>query len=144
MFYQIAVTSRRDLGLAPDPRIGFEMAMLRMLAFQPADAAPNATTRDQIGTPRRGAGGGKKAPPPPDRVAPKQVAVAELASPEDLRDWPGFVPGLGLEGAARQLADNSALESSSPFDLRLSLERRNEHLLTEKLICILFLANRRC
>jgi DNA polymerase-3 subunit gamma/tau len=26
LFYQIAVTSRRDLGLAPDPRIGFEMA----------------------------------------------------------------------------------------------------------------------
>jgi len=35
LFYQIAVTSRRDLELAPDPRIGFEMALLRMLAFCP-------------------------------------------------------------------------------------------------------------
>ena len=48
-------------------------------------------------------------------------------------DWPGFVAGLALDGAARQLAENSGMESSSPFDLRLSLERRNEHLLTDKL-----------
>ncbi len=41
--------------------------------------------------------------------------------------------GLDLDGAARQLAENSALESSSPFDLRLSIQRSNEHLLTDKL-----------
>ena len=34
--YQIAITAARDLPLAPDPRCGFEMAMLRLLAFQPA------------------------------------------------------------------------------------------------------------
>ena len=33
--YQIAITAARDLPLAPDPRCGFEMAMLRLLAFQP-------------------------------------------------------------------------------------------------------------
>lgn len=35
LLYQIALLSRRDLSLAPDPRIGFEMALLRMLALQP-------------------------------------------------------------------------------------------------------------
>lgn len=40
LFYQIALLGRRDLPLAPEPRIGFEMALLRMLAFQPvADSA---------------------------------------------------------------------------------------------------------
>lgn len=38
--YQIGVTGRKDLALAPDPRQGFEMLMLRMLAFRPAPAAP--------------------------------------------------------------------------------------------------------
>ena len=38
LFYQIAITGRRDLGLAPDPRTGLEMTLLRMLAFKPADA----------------------------------------------------------------------------------------------------------
>ena len=36
LFYQIALNGKRDIGLAPDPRAGFEMVMLRMLAFRPA------------------------------------------------------------------------------------------------------------
>jgi DNA polymerase-3 subunit gamma/tau len=39
LFYQIALIGRRDLALSPDARQGFEMVMLRMLAFRPADAA---------------------------------------------------------------------------------------------------------
>jgi DNA polymerase-3 subunit gamma/tau len=49
LYYQIAITGRRDLGLAPDPRTGLEMTLLRMLAFRPAQAgsggAVTATTR---------------------------------------------------------------------------------------------------
>ena len=37
LYYQIAITGRRDLGLAPDPRTGLEMTLLRMLAFKPAE-----------------------------------------------------------------------------------------------------------
>ncbi len=36
LYYQIAILGRRDLPLAPEPRSGFEMVMLRMLAFQPS------------------------------------------------------------------------------------------------------------
>jgi DNA polymerase-3 subunit gamma/tau len=39
--YQIALLGKRDLALAPSPRAGFEMTLLRMLAFQPVDAAPS-------------------------------------------------------------------------------------------------------
>ncbi|MDX2465159.1 MAG: DNA polymerase III subunit gamma/tau [Porticoccus sp.] len=35
LFYQIILLGRRDIPLAPEPRVGFEMVMLRMLAFQP-------------------------------------------------------------------------------------------------------------
>lgn len=34
LFYQIALTSRQDLYITPDTKSGFEMALLRMLAFQ--------------------------------------------------------------------------------------------------------------
>lgn len=37
--YQITIEAARDLPLAPDPRCGFEMAMLRLLAFQPRGTA---------------------------------------------------------------------------------------------------------
>ncbi len=39
LFYQMALNGRRDLPLAPDPRSGFEMVLLRMLAFIPAGVA---------------------------------------------------------------------------------------------------------
>ena len=35
LFYQTALLGRRDLPLAPDPRAGLEMVLLRMLAFKP-------------------------------------------------------------------------------------------------------------
>ncbi len=43
-YYQMGLIGRRDLPLAPDPRGGFEMVLLRMLAFRPADA-DNAPTQ---------------------------------------------------------------------------------------------------
>src|SRR6202789_242131 len=53
LYYQIALNGRRDLGMAPDPRIGFEMTLLRMLAFRPDSAAihGNADGRTAIAGP---------------------------------------------------------------------------------------------
>ncbi len=42
LYYQIAGQGRRELSQAPTPRIGFEMTLLRMLAFRPD---PGETTR---------------------------------------------------------------------------------------------------
>src|SRR6202789_2370267 len=53
LYYQIALNGRRDLGMAPDPRMGFEMTLLRMLAFRPDAAAihGNADGRTAIAGP---------------------------------------------------------------------------------------------
>jgi len=37
LFYQIVLRSHHDLAMSPDPQIGFEMALMRMLAFAPDD-----------------------------------------------------------------------------------------------------------
>ena len=51
LYYQIGLLGRRDLPFAPDPRIGVEMTLLRMLAFRPGSAdsgidlqTPNTTS----------------------------------------------------------------------------------------------------
>ncbi len=44
LFYQICLTGKRDLPLAPDSRTGFEMLMLRMLAFLPVPTAKTDTS----------------------------------------------------------------------------------------------------
>ena len=38
LFYQIAIKGKEDIHLAPSLLIGFEMIILRMLAFKPAEA----------------------------------------------------------------------------------------------------------
>lgn len=47
LFYQIALIGRRDLPLSPDARNGFEMIMLRMLAFRPAVVTANTVLQTQ-------------------------------------------------------------------------------------------------
>ncbi len=46
LFYQIAIKGRDELGLAPDPRTGLEMTLLRMLAFRPVSAEPDGSGSD--------------------------------------------------------------------------------------------------
>ncbi|HIE5095079.1 DNA polymerase III subunit gamma/tau [Stenotrophomonas maltophilia] len=61
LWYQMALNGRRDLPLAPSPRAGFEMAVLRMLAFRPAAAVPpvpKAVDGTLGGAPGAGAAGG--------------------------------------------------------------------------------------
>jgi len=50
VWYQIAVSGRRDLPYAPEPRLGFEMALLRMHALRLDDAPPSQSA----GTPGAG------------------------------------------------------------------------------------------
>ena len=38
LYYQLVTAARRELPLAPTPRAGFEMALLRLLAFRPLEA----------------------------------------------------------------------------------------------------------
>ncbi|HRO63305.1 DNA polymerase III subunit gamma/tau [Thermomonas sp.] len=64
LWYQMALNGRRDLGYAPSPRSGFEMALLRMLAFRPeaADRATPARTAASVSPAPAvgGAGGGRE------------------------------------------------------------------------------------
>ena len=50
LYYQIGLVGKKDLPLAPEPRSGFEMALLRMLAFRP-DGAPVSPKKLMVDTP---------------------------------------------------------------------------------------------
>jgi DNA polymerase-3 subunit gamma/tau len=45
LWYQIATTGRRDMAWSPNARIGLEMTLLRMLAFQPGGEASNGAVK---------------------------------------------------------------------------------------------------
>ncbi|MFV0278372.1 MAG: DNA polymerase III subunit gamma/tau [Parahaliea sp.] len=55
LYYQMAINGKRDLPLAADPRCGFEMILLRMLAFRPAVVVERSAGPGSA----EGAGGGQ-------------------------------------------------------------------------------------
>jgi DNA polymerase-3 subunit gamma/tau len=92
LYYQIALGGRRDLGVAPEPRAGFEMTLLRMLAFRPDSGIP--------------------AREPQARAAAAAAAPATGNSPSvrltsvDAGNWPAVVEAANLTGMVRQFALN--------------------------------------
>ena len=105
LYYQTAILGRRDLPFAPDPRTGFEMTLVRMLAFRPAGGAAVASPP---------AGGGARAPTStPAGALPSTVSAAIVrpaaAGPIDPVQWSRVIGDLDVTGAARQLATNCAL-----------------------------------
>jgi DNA polymerase-3 subunit gamma/tau len=121
LYYQIALGGRRDLAMAPEPRMGFEMTLLRMLAFRPdaasAHSDANATSRRR--TADLGAAAGRSG------AAPGAAAVSAAPVPStqggdtsgikapsvrltsfDANNWPAVVEAATLSGMVRQFALN--------------------------------------
>jgi DNA polymerase III subunit gamma/tau len=74
--YQILLHGRRDLPYAPDPRIGVEMTLLRMLAFRP-DPAP----REQMDTTVGATAGARTRPAAPSARVPAAVQASPPVPP---------------------------------------------------------------
>lgn len=47
LYYQIALIGQKDLALAPSPKVGFEMVLLRMLAFTPVETGQTDKVKPQ-------------------------------------------------------------------------------------------------
>jgi DNA polymerase-3 subunit gamma/tau len=148
LYYQIALAGRRDLSLAPDPRLGFEMTLLRMLAFRPdaaattSGAAPVAGRAMAASAPRPAAVPARTAAAPPPAVVP---ASAEAAPPPavvptniDAASWPRIVEGAGLSGMVRQFALNCVPASFERDVLTLRLDEvvdaRRSRAIEDKLL----------
>ena len=158
VWYQIAVLGRRDLPWAPDPRLGFEMTLLRMLAFRPDTAAPGSAAPPAAG------GRTQSAPPAAPTAGRAAAAAASPAAVESMRTpaaapitlpptaaaaparpiaaapravvsddpWTLRIEALGLDGMTRQLARHCAWMGETEGTVRLALETRTKHLLTEE------------
>jgi len=122
LYYQIALGGRRDMAMAPEPRIGFEMSLLRMLAFRPetahSSAAPSAA----------GAGRPPAAPPVAPPAAPAAAArVGHIPAIIDAGNWTAVVDAANLSGMVRQIALNCVPASFDGSLLRLSFDESAAH-----------------
>lgn len=102
LYYQLCISGRRDLALAPTPRAGFEMALLRLLAFGPAGEGGGNT------------GGGGANPAPRSGAAAAAAAVAAI-------------PAVRAQGAPEPAATPAVAaappQSAAPADTVMSAGR---------------------
>ena len=146
LFYQIGLIGRRDLPLAPSDRGGFEMVLLRMLAFRPAQAGAQvavtggadkisyqqattqATTR--AAAPKQAVR--EPAPPPQQKPAEKAPAKSKISSGVGTQDWRQILEGLAVSGMVRQLAANCLLLKQDGNTIRLGLDDGHKALRSPK------------
>jgi len=151
LFYQIAMLGKRDLPLSPDPRTGFEMVLLRLLAFRPANVGKHSgSDQDEPGR----SGAGKTTPEHAPAAARAEAAEPALQQAQDARvpqpsvaespapapppappggegDWRQLARRLPLGGFAQELAMNLALQSRDGGRWRFQLDPQHEHLVND-------------
>ena len=127
LYYQIGLIGRRDLPLSPEPRGGFEMVMLRMLAFRPG-TAPHAVPRAAARVAARQAPSATEKPgaKPPVRSGSTPVAAASTGAGE----WSEIIGALPVRGMAREMALNCAFHGLESDVVQLSMDPAHKHLLS--------------
>ncbi len=156
LYYQIAIGGRRDLALAPDARTGFEMSLLRMLAFRPGDEASQPGTERAAATARPTSPPARShasapAPAPAHRAAPPAAAPppamrepasalrepTPVAPPRDaggLPHWESLIEQAGLRGPFGVLAQNAVLREREGNTLVLALQPAHMGMAVEPML----------
>jgi DNA polymerase-3 subunit gamma/tau len=136
--YQIAISGRSDLSLAPDEYSGFLMTLLRLVAFNPE--TPPALGAGTPSDPTARAPAPKAAPalapaaapaPAPAPQTPSPTA-AKTAAPAAVGDWHGMLEGLKLGGMVRELAHHCELAEQGEGTIKLRLNPAHKSLLMNK------------
>jgi DNA polymerase-3 subunit gamma/tau len=127
LFYQTALIGRRDLPLAPDPRSGAEMTLLRMLAFQPG----GSNGMRSAGKVARSVSPATSPSVEKTQAGPAVVATAPAPGQEwHDPDWAGLIGKLQLDGATKLLASNCAYIRRRDNTICLGLDARSKSFLT--------------
>ena len=135
LYYEIGLHGRRDLAIVPDPRLGLEMTVLRMLAFTlDASEAPSPARAETGGagptsTPA-GPSVARPLPAAPAAAPGTPEAAKRFESPVTLtpEGWRDMVEGLALTGLAGELAANSSLVDATGRRVRFALDSRHASL----------------
>ena len=151
LYYQIAIKAREELVMAPDPRTGLEMALLRMLAFRPAgmeasappvpSASGGADNKSRSGTssPAKAAratsgtrlsSGPQETQTMPRRVSEPEAApsLPEAAAAAAEGDWISLARQLKLSGQARELARHVHLKARTDHEWDFIISHSLRHL----------------
>ena len=139
LFYQICLNCRKDLYLANTPRAGFEMSILRMIMFRPADSAQQPKTKRVLAKPSlKPEVVVKKVAAvndPVDKQPAKSPVVDNSSSTNSLaasdNEWSAIIESLELTGVAQALATHCELSTQTDSCIELKLAPQHESLLVK-------------
>lgn len=139
IYYQIALVGARDLPFAPDPKVGFDMTLVRLLSFEPLGDAPGSESTAPA------ASRAPRPPPPSVDAAPRTpepgavhdapavdgpgsagpAAPAENVAPPDvpaLPAWHELVAAMAPEGVTLMILEHANLvaKDSEQWTIRLA------------------------
>ena len=151
LLYQIAIMGKRDFDVAPDPRSGFEMILIRMLAFQPRSRnAPDGNAKvqpqsQQANLPRSSTVASRAVESRP-QVVPNNAPVSKAESADTIQQpigntsiidpqkfmhtggWQSFIHSSGLGGISKQILMNMVPKSVTGKVVNLTLDPVSRHL----------------
>ena len=147
LYYQIALNGRRDLNMAPEPRTGFEMTLIRMLAFRPL--GPDSRRKTEATKPPQQ----KNNDAPVESKATSDVKVEPVVTPATeektqgaavekdsaevprqgsgamSEEWQNIIDEMALAGMLKEFAAHCSLKERSDNLVHLILSPAQEHLL---------------
>jgi DNA polymerase-3 subunit gamma/tau len=131
LLYQITITSKRDIELAPSQREGFSMAILRMYAFT-ASADEQSSGTQTVKTRVKK----KEAPETLMKTSIPNESELDMEQNElqlNAKNWLEEIKKLNLSGALRQLASHCSFKSIKKNTLYLTIDSDHSHLLSNQL-----------
>ena len=131
LLYQITITSKRDIELAPSQREGFSMAILRMYAFT-ASADEQSSGTQTVKTRVKK----KEAPETLMKTSIPNESELDMEQNElqlNAKNWLEEIKKLNLSGALRQLASHCSFKSLKKNTLYLTIDSDHGHLLSDQL-----------
>ncbi len=128
LYYQIGLIGRRDLPLAPDPRAGLEMVLLRMLAFRPATAEKVTPPARPVPAAEPAAAGNPARAVP---TAPPQTTTQAATLSADA-EWPVLIEAMRLKGMLRELAMNCSVQRRGDDCWQLVLDGNHRQLFSKE------------
>jgi len=155
LYYQVGILGRKDLPVAPDPRTGFEMTLIRMLAFRPAGVAIPESSESKLDA--------KASDSKASDLKPREAKVIETTQAkdnasvntekpmltdaneeiktnsisksniesEDTANWQSIIDEMSLVGLVKELAGHCALIQHNEGKVHLVLSPDKEHLLNQ-------------
>jgi len=138
LYYQIALTGQKDLPLAPDPRSGFEMVLIRMYAFKPMGTKSNANNISRTPAEVKHVDDSNFTKKANYSVESKQV-LEESDKPRQINNptekaatnWDGVVNQLPLTGIPKQIISNCLFKQKENNRVELIVDGNSQNMITD-------------